>query len=169
MAEQQDDIEVTEGDGGGGKSKLLIIVIAVLVLALAGVGAMLLLGGDDEAASDDEAAEVMPAKAPAIYYTVETPFNINFSKQSNNEVRFLQVKLKVMARDQLIIDAFKLHLPAIQHELLLLFYGQKYDDLNSAGTKALQQAVLAKANQVLKAEQIEDGLEAIYFTSFLMQ
>ena len=170
MAEEQDDIEVTEGENGGGKSKLLIIIIAVLVLALGGVGAMMFLGGDKEGSPSEEATSDAPfIKSAAIYYTVDQDFNVNFSKQSNGEVRYLQIKLKVMARDQLIIDAFKLHLPAIQHEILLLLYGQNYDDLNSLGTKSLQAAVLAKVNELLKSEQLANGLEAVYFTSFLMQ
>ncbi|MCK5642928.1 MAG: flagellar basal body-associated FliL family protein, partial [Gammaproteobacteria bacterium] len=50
-----------------------------------------------------------------------------------------------------------------------LLYGQKYDDLNTNGTKALQIATLALINDVLKAEKVENQLEAVYFTSFLMQ
>ncbi|RKZ77668.1 MAG: flagellar basal body protein FliL, partial [Gammaproteobacteria bacterium] len=92
----------------------------------------------------------------------------NFSDQSQGEVRYMQIKLKVMARDQQVIDAFKLHLPAIQHELLLLFHGQNYDEL-TAGTKELQKTTLNKINAVLKPEKLQNKIEAVYFTSFLMQ
>ncbi|MDT8370529.1 MAG: flagellar basal body-associated FliL family protein [Gammaproteobacteria bacterium] len=167
MAETKDDIEVAEKSGGN--SKLLIIIIAVLVLALVGVGAMFLMG-DNNAEPENETTETAakPRAAP-IYSSVEAPFIVNFSKQSNGAVRYLQVKLKVMARDQAVIDSFTLNLPAIQHELLLLLYDQNYDDLNTVGAKALQEKVLAKINEILKNQDANGQLEAVYFTSFLMQ
>jgi flagellar protein FliL len=166
MAETQDDIEII--DARGKKSKLVIIIIAVLVLVLVGVGAMMFLGGDDKPAVKDEA--VVSVKQTPIYYSIEKPLIVNFSEQSKGAVRYLSVKLKVMARDQVVIDAFKLNEPAIQHELLMLLLGQKYDDLNTPeGTKALQQQTLATINEVLKAEKTPGELESVYFTSLLMQ
>lgn len=166
MAETQDDIEII--DAGGKKSKLVIIIIAVVVLVLAGVGAMMFLGGDDEAEVTDETA--VAVKQAPIYYTIEKPLIVNFSEQSNGAARYLSVKLKVMARDQVVIDAFTLNEPAIQHELLMLFLSQKYDELNTPeGTKALQEKTLATINEVLKAENTPGELESVYFTSLLMQ
>jgi len=166
MAEKQDDIEVTEASGG--KSKLLIIIIAVVVLALAGVAAMMFLGGDKSA--KEAAAEVAVVKQAPIYYALDKPLIVNFSDQSQGAVRYLSVKLKVMARDQVVIDAFTLNEPAIQHELLMLLLGQKYDELNTTeGTKVLQQKALATINEVLKAEKTPGELESVYFTSLLMQ
>ena len=79
--------------------------------------------------------------------------------------------MKVMARDQQAIDDFVTHEPAIVHELLLLFFSQNYDDLNTTeGTRALQQATLNTINQQLKTLAGNDtGLEAVYFTSLVMQ
>lgn len=165
MAEEKDDIEITED--GGGKSKKLII-IAVAVLALAGGGAAFFLGGEDKSATEEMTEAAPVAKKTPIYYSVADPFITNFSDQSEGAVRYMQIKLKVMARDQQVIDAFKLHLPAIQHELLLLFHGQNYDELTT-GTKELQQTTLNKINEALKPEKLQDKIEAVYFTSFLMQ
>lgn len=167
MAETKDDIDVAEK---GGNSKILIIIIAVLVLALGGVGAMLLMGGDDAPAEQETAEASAPkVKAAPIYHAVEKPLIVNFAKQSGGAVRYLQVKLKVMARDQAVIDAFSLNLPAIQHELLLLLYAQDYDELNTTGTKELQNEVLSTINSLLESETGDKQLEAVYFTSFLMQ
>lgn len=168
--EQKDDIEIVAEDAK--KSKRLIIIIAALVVALLGVGAMLFLGGDDEAETDAASSETASkVKQKPIYHAVETPFVVNFASQSQGAVRYLQVKLKVMARSQAVIDAFKLHSPAVQHELLLLFYGQNYDELNtSEGTKKLQVATLTTINEVLSLDpDLKDRLEAVYFTSMIMQ
>jgi flagellar FliL protein len=169
MAEKIDDVDLSEE--GGGKSKKMIIIIAVVVLALAGAGGWFFLaGGDDEATESEVAEDVTPVKQTPIYATVDKAFVVNFADQSNDEVRYLQIKLKVMARDQAVIDAFTLNTPAIRHELLLLFFDQKYDDLNtSEGKKALKEQSLSTINKVLKAEQTEGELEAVYFTSLIMQ
>ncbi len=172
MAEKIDDVDLSE-EGGEGKSKKMIIIIAVVVLALAGAGGWFsLAGGDDEdAAAEGEAAEeVVLVKQTPIYATVEKAFVVNFADQSNDEVRYLQIKLKVMARDQAVIDAFTLNTPAVQHELLILFFNQKYDVLNTPeGRSTLKEQSLSTINKVLKAEQTEGELEAVYFTSLIMQ
>lgn len=166
MAEKQDDIKVTQKNGG--KSKLLIIIIVVLVLALVGVAAMIFLGSSDKSSAENVAA--LTTKQAPIYYTLNDPLIVNFSDQSQGAVRYLSVKLKVMARDQRVIDAFALNTPAIQNELLMLFLGQKYDVINTLeGTKALQQQTLVTINEVLKAERTPGELESVYFTSLLMQ
>jgi flagellar FliL protein len=170
MAEKQDDIEVTEE--GGDKSKLkIIIIIAVVVIVLIAVAAALFLGGDDETAEGAEVTtDVSAVKQPPIYHAVERPLIVNFSDQSQGAVRYLSIKLKVMARDQVVIDAVTLNEPAIQHELLMLFFGQKYDELNTPeGVKALQEKTLSTINGILKAEQTIGELDSVYFTSLIMQ
>lgn len=168
MAEQKDDIEVAE-DKSAKTTKLLMVIIAVLLLAVVALGVFMFMGNDD-ASDNDTASESLTKQAP-IYFSINDPFIVNFSEQSQNQVRYLQVKMKVMARNQTVIDAVKQNLPAIQHELLLLLYSQKYDDLQSSeGTQALQQACLETINRIIKSESsLEDELKAVYFTSFIMQ
>jgi flagellar FliL protein len=75
-----------------------------------------------------------------------------------------------MARSQAVIDSFTLHEPAIKHELLLLFYSQNYDDLNSVeGTKALRKLALEKVNEIISEDVPDTQLENVYFTSLIMQ
>jgi flagellar FliL protein len=169
MAEQKDDIEVVEAKGGN--NKLLIIVIGVLVLAVIGMAVMMFMGGGDDAPAEaEEAVEAAPVKQKAIFHTIDAPFIVNFNEQSAGAVRYMQVKMKMMARDQAVIDAVKANMPAIKHELLLLLYSQKYDDLKSQQTQVLQQASLDAINTILQSETtLESRLEAVYFTSFIMQ
>lgn len=166
MAEQKDDIEIKQSNG---KKKLLLGIIVVLLLAVAGLAAAYFLGASN---NDTESAETAEApKAAPIYHEVKDPFIVNFARQSNDAVRYLQIKMKIMARDQKAIDDFVAHEPAIVHELLLLFFSQNYDDLNtSEGTRALQEATLQTINQQLATLADNDkGLEAVYFTSLVMQ
>ncbi len=166
MAEKQDDIEVAE-EKNSKTTKILMIVIALLLLAVIGLGGFMFMGSDAE----EDAEQTETVKQAPIYYTIEEPFIVNFSEQSGGQVRYMQVKMKVMARSQAVIDAVQTHLPAIQHELLMLLYSQNYDGLlTSEGTQALQQACLETINRILQSEtSLENELEAVYFTSFLMQ
>lgn len=170
MAEKKDDIEVVE-EKTNKTTKLLVIIIAVLFLAVVGLGVFMLMGTGDDDSSHVAESTTASTKQPPVYFAIEDPFIVNFSEQSNGAVRYIQIKIKVMARNQAVIDMVQAHLPAIQHELLMLFYSQKYDELQtSEGSQALQQASLATINQILKSEtSLEDELEAVYFTSFIMQ
>jgi flagellar FliL protein len=165
MAETKDDIEINEE---GGKSKKMLIIIVAAVLLLGGGAAFFLMGGEEPAS--EEAVEAKPVKQAAIYHSIEKPLVVNFKKQSGGKVKYMQVKLKVMARDQTVIDDFKLHLPAIQHELLMLLFSQNYDAMNTKeGTRALRKEALTLINGILKAEGQENGLKSVYFTSLIMQ
>ncbi|MCB2427235.1 flagellar basal body-associated FliL family protein [Methylophaga pinxianii] len=167
MAEIQKDIELKQGMSK--KTKIIMIIGIVLLLAAIGGGVYWWLTKD--ASPAEEETEMAAQKAPPVYHEVTSPFIVNFSEQSNNQVRYLQIKMKVMARDQATIDLFALHEPALVHELLMLFYSQNYDDLSTTeGTQALQQASLETINSFLKQQDSSvTGLEAVYFTSLVMQ
>ncbi len=166
MAETKDDIDVV--DENNGKSKKLIIIIAAAVLIIGGAAAAFFMMGDSP--EEVGTASTEPVKQAPMYHAVDKPFIVNFSNQSNGAVGYLQIKLKVMARDKEAIDAFILHTPAIKHELLMLFFSQNYDALNTReGTETLRQQTLETVNKILKDEQHTSLLEAVYFTSLIMQ
>ena len=54
MAEEREDIEITEGKGG--KKKLIIIIVVALLLIGGGVAAFFMMSGGDE--PEEEKAEV---------------------------------------------------------------------------------------------------------------
>lgn len=169
MAEEtKQDIELQPAKS---KKKLILIsVIGLLVLSLIAAGALYFFSGDDEGETEIERTPAPVTKATPIYHEVTEPFIVNFAKQSDNQVRYLQIKLKMMSREQAVINAVALHEPAIVHNLLMLFYSQNYDDLNTAeGTQALQQSTLENINALLQSEGQSGQLEAVYFTSLVMQ
>ncbi|HCD06439.1 MAG TPA: flagellar basal body protein FliL, partial [Methylophaga sp.] len=120
MAEIQKDIELKQGMSK--KTKIILIIGIVVLLAAIGAGVYWWLNKD--AASADSAEATTAPKATPIYHEVASPFIVNFAEQSNDQVRYLQIKMKVMARDQASINLFALHEPALVHELLMLFYSQ---------------------------------------------
>lgn len=180
MAAQEDDLDLdveASESGGGGKGKLIIIiVVAVLFLVTSGVATLFLLGGGEEqaateAASGEEAAKVEKPKTPKTplqYFPLSPAFVVNFGGDS--EIRFLQVDLQVGSRDPAAIDLLKEHAPAVRNNLVILFSSQDPSQLGSReGKEKLRAQVLAEVKQVMKESAGNDNIEAVYFTSFVMQ
>lgn len=160
----------------GGKFGIgMLLAVALVCTAAAGGGAYLFLGKPADkdaahgaAAADDagEGAGVPPA--PASYLSLEPAFVVNL--ESTDEAHYLQAEIQLMSRDALALDAAKTHVPMLRNALLLLFGQQKPEDLATrAGKEKLQQAALAEVQRVLKAETGKPVVDAVYFTSFVMQ
>lgn len=119
-------------------------------------------GGSHEGAGGDHPA------APASYLALDPAFVVNL--ESGEEAHYLQVDVQLMARDAHALEAAKVHVPMMRNALLMLFGQQKPADLSTrAGKEKLQQTALAEVQKVLKAETGKPVVEAVYFTSFVMQ
>jgi len=124
------------------------------------------------AVSDPDALEVEGEEelAPPIYLPLDPPLVATFEDRS--AVRFLQLTLEVMARDQEAIDAVQTHMPVIRNNLLMLMGGRTLTDLTSReGKEALRAEALEEVQRVLaeNAGIEEPGVEELYFTSFVVQ
>jgi len=153
-----------------GKPVVLIMIVAVLLSAAASGGAAWWFSSHAAPAAPVEGAakEEEKPKAPAQYLALDPSFVVNLDDDSAS--RYLQVEVQVMAREAEALEAVKLHQPRIRNALLLLFGQQKPADLDSrAGKEKLQAAVLTEIQKVLKDETGKPGIEAVYFTSFVMQ
>ncbi|HSW14071.1 MAG TPA: flagellar basal body-associated FliL family protein [Solimonas sp.] len=153
-----------------GKPVVLIMIVAVLLSAGASGGAAWWFSshGAAPAAHGEAAQPVEVPKAPAQYLALDPAFVVNLDDATAS--RYLQAEIQVMARDNAALEAVKLHHPRIRNALLLLFGQLKPAELeNRAGKEKLQAAVLAEIQKILKDETGKPGVEAVYFTSFVMQ
>jgi flagellar FliL protein len=160
--------------GGGGKGKWITIIIAV-VLVVAGAGAGALLGpffhssptAANKKSTSKPAKEVV--KGPPLYAALDPPFVVNF--EADQAVRFLQITVQVMSRDQPTLDLLKANDPVVRNDLLLLFGNQKYTTIStSAGKEKLRADALDAIRKVIGGAGGKPELaEAVYFTSFVMQ
>jgi flagellar FliL protein len=106
--------------------------------------------------------------APALYYAFDPPFIVNFD--DNQAVRFLQLQMQVLAREQPVLDAVKLHEPVIRNNLLMLMNGRDYKALmNRDGKEQLRQECLKEIQRILTKETGKPGVEDVLFTSFVVQ
>ena len=106
-------------------------------------------------------------QAPAIYYAIDPPLVVNF--EDGSAVRFLQISMEVMARDQKAIDAVQKNAPLIRNNLLLLMSNRNYQSLMSReGKEKLRQEALAEVQIILKKEGCPP-IDDLLFTSFVVQ
>ncbi len=193
-AEEQDNEEVTEK---AGLSTVKIIIIAVTLTLLLGgglVGGTFYLvtsmnpvqasttkntadktaddneadNTEDEADEEEDVAEDKVVEPPQ-YYSMDPKFVVSFSNQKY--ARFMQFSLEIMSRDAEIIKKVEHHNPVIRSSLLMLFGSQGYDEMvTREGKQKLLNDVAADINTTLnKITGDDDGIEAAYFTSFVIQ
>ena len=151
-----------------GKKWLIIAILAFLVLAGGGVGAWLMLGGNDTHGKKTAAPPKEPA-GPPLYVALDPPFVVNFD--GDQMVRFLQITVQVMTRDPATVELVKTNDPVVRNDLLLLFGNQKYEVVSErAGKEKLRSDALAAIRHVVQnAGGKPEHVEQVYFTSFVMQ
>lgn len=182
MAEEQNEAEVSAAvRSGGGMMKMLIFaVVGIIVVVGAQLGTLMLaksmlpgliypewmmaLAPEPEPEEEAEAEELLPP-----IYSKLNP-SVVVSYQNGDSVRFLQVTLEAMARDELSIDAFQLHSPHIRNNLLLLFASESLEEMSTIeGKERMRQASLEEVNKILQREDPGTRIEDVYFTAFVVQ
>ncbi len=105
---------------------------------------------------------------PAQYFSFDPPLVVNFD--DTQAVRFLQLQIDVMAREEKVIEQVKQNSPAIRNNLLMLMNNRDYKTLMTReGKEALRQECLKEVQRILKKETGADGVEDLYFSSFVVQ
>jgi len=122
--------------------------------------------GEEAAAEGEEGHDVK--KGPAIYHPMTPSFVVNIGDSESSH--FLQIEMQLRARNAAAVDALKLHDPQIRNALLMLLGAQTLAEISSREAKeVLQKKVLEEIQRILKAETGKAGVDAVYFTSFVMQ
>lgn len=138
--------------------KLLWITLAVLLLA--GGGAVFWLMKPSH-------AESKPLGPPQ-YIALEPAFIVNLADPG--AVRYLQADVQLLTRDPDTAAAISLHTPIIRNRLLLLFGQQTSQQLTGrSGKERLQAQALAEVMAVLKAQHAAAKVDALLFTSVVIQ
>lgn len=178
--------DAKKGGGGIGRTIGLGVGLFVLVVAaqfVTGIVGCLVLPGmmpgcADHVAAEEPAAGAKPGKAakeepkgPPIYHAFDPPLVVSFQEQGS--MRFLQVTVEAMGRDEESIQAVQTHMPVIRNNLLNIFSGKGFTDLTTRdGKEALRKECLAEVQKILKANSTKDHaytVEDLYFTSFVVQ
>jgi flagellar protein FliL len=171
MAQPAANQEIGEGAAAapekGGMNGLIISLLLLLVLGGGGFAAFKLLG--DKADPKKKEAAAKHEQLPARYVTLDPPFVVNFEAESI--VRFLQITIGVMTRDEQVERMIQENDPRIRNDLLLILGNQNYEAVSKLeGKEELRKRCLESVRAVV-TDSGGDGtqVEALYFTSFVMQ
>ena len=145
-----------------GGSKTMFAVIAAL--ALLGGGAYVY----SRAHATRSAAAAQEPKSPELFLPLDPAFVVNF--QDQDSTRYLQVGVTVMTHDPSAVQAMKESDPVIRNALVMLFSSQTYAGLSDiAGKKKLQAEALDAVRKIVADKTGKPDVDALYFTSFVMQ
>ena len=180
-------VDITEGEAGEkqdegakrGSARLIVIGVIVLLLLGGGVTATLMFypnlvsGLTGTSPPPASGAAVKPevkvkAKAPPNYVELGDAFVVNFVEGSR--VRYLQVKIEAMTRDPDVATAITTHLPHIRNNLVFLLSAVDYPTISTVeGKEKIRDEALKEVQTILQEEIGKPGVEALYFTSFVVQ
>lgn len=152
---------------------LLLIILLVMQLVLMAAVAMLYLRPPPTAANavqEEEAEAEEPARpsGPALYHGLDPAFIVNL--QDERRLRFLQVSVELMTRDPESEKLIENNAPMLRNALLMLFSAQQLEAIETAeGKEALRESALQTVRDILLQESPEASVEAVYFTSFVVQ
>jgi flagellar FliL protein len=146
------------------KSRLPMIIGLVVVLLALGGGGFAYKTMHAKAA----AKNAKPAPKAELYLPLDPPFVVNF--RDDDSLRYLQVGVTLMSHDADALAAAKSADPVIRDALVSLFSSQEYSIIsNTAGRDKLQAQALAAVRKVVQERLGRPGIDALYFTSFVMQ
>ena len=162
------EAEQLDGAGGGkssgGAKTLIMIVVALLVLGGGGFGAWKMFGEKAEVKKPEATEKLAPR-----YINLEPPFVVNF--QAEAMVRFLQVTIGLMTRDPAVETIVKDNDPRVRNDLLMILANQAYQSVSTVeGKEELRKRCLDSVRGIVKEMGGDPAkVEALYFTSFVMQ
>ena len=112
------------------------------------------------------------SKGPPLYLPMDPP--LVASIEDKGSIRFLQVTIELMSRDEHVVANLKTHMPVIRNNLLMLLGGQAIPALTNREEKEkLRQQALAEVQKIMKDNPSEEEhpgkVEDLYFTSFVVQ
>jgi flagellar FliL protein len=82
---------------------------------------------------------------------------------------YLLVNIQLLAEDAQVIEKLKKHMPAIKHELIMLFSGRSTDSIQTMEQReALRKETVAAIKKTLEHYETSDGFRDAFFSEFLI-
>jgi flagellar FliL protein len=112
------------------------------------------------------AQESKEAEGPVIEYLEFTPkFTVNLTEPR----KYLMVNVQLLAEGASTVERIKKHMPALRHELIMLFTGRASDQLQTMEQReALRQETIVAVRKTLEKLENSDGFRDVFFTEFLI-
>ena len=108
------------------------------------------------------------SNAATPYFEIQEPFIVNLADKGS--LSFLQVNAQLKVKSEKIKPMLTAHLPAIQHTVMMVLSEQTSAEIKSVdGKQNLRQKTLKEVQALLLKQIGTEGIEDIYFTSFVIQ
>ena len=132
-------------------------LLAAALLALAAGGPAAAAGGaSDGTPGSDQYLQLHPA------------FVVNL--QGEGRPHYMQAVAQLMSHEPERLQAAQDHDPAIRHQLILLFSERSVAQMSTMeGKESLRADALEAVNEILRRETGHGGIDAVYFTSLVIQ
>ena len=189
MADEAEATEQAEPEkSGGGMGGKIVNAIGILVLVIAGnivtnivvndflpqFSPKVSVDGAVDAEGETAVAEEEQPAGPPIYLALEPALVASIDDQ--DAIRFVQINVEVMARQQNALDAVMTHTPVIRNNLLMMLGRKQISELTSSeGKEAFRQEALTEVQSVLEKMEPPNPddplgeIEDLYFTGFMVQ
>ncbi len=120
-------------------------------------------------AQDEAEGEKAEGPKKAVYHSIAEKFVVNVP--DGKRMRFMQVKVQAMTRDEKVSAAIEANMPALSHAMIMLLSHQEVSTMRSIpGREGVRAQALIELQKVLaEVAGLEEGLEAVYFTDFVIQ
>lgn len=122
-----------------------------------------------------------------VFWVISAPVNANDSKESEGPVieylefspkftvnlseprKYLMVNVQILAEGAETVERIKKHMPALRHELIMLFTGRQAEQLLSMEQReALRKETVETVRKTLDKLDNSDGFRDVFFTEFLI-
>ena len=148
------------------KRGLLITVVLLVVLGAGGAGAWFFLRGEHEAGAEKAEAPREPEKPP-VFHTLDS-FTVNLQPEAGDQ--YLQVGLALKVKDSATVELLKARMPEIRNGVLLQLSSKRASEISTiAGKEKLSEEILAVVRKSLAPAAVQEQVQAVLFTSFVIQ
>lgn len=103
---------------------------------------------------------------PVIEYLEMTPkFTVNLSEPR----KYLMINVQLLVEGAEAVAKIKKHMPALRHELIMLYTGRASDQLQTMEQReALRQETVTTIRKALEKLENSDGFRDVFFTEILV-
>ena len=155
-----DNLELDPNAQGKKPNMLVLGLVGLLLIGGSIGGTIFFIGGNKPQ------GPVLPAEPQ--YRSLGDEFIVNF--QDQQVASYLQIGLNVASRQEADLLKVDQELPAIRNDILLLLSDQRFEELRTEqGKLKLREKLLETVHHSIDQKKPEGGIEAIYFTHFIMQ
>lgn len=167
MIDDEQAAAVVDAPAERNSRKPLLIGVAVALLLALGAGGYVWQARQGTHVATGKAKAPDFGKAE-LYLPMDPAFVVNF--RDAESLRYLQVGVTLMSHDPDAINVAKAADPVLRDALVALFSNQDYSIISdAAGRQKLQEQALDAVRKIVQARLGRPGIDALYFTSFVMQ